>query len=230
MTFDTASITLMAITLFAAIVNGALGYGFSSLTVPVALLFYANRVLNPTMVIVEVAINLFVLFMNLDSLPKVYKRVYPIVIGLVPGVYFGSQLLATLHPSWIKFFTYLIPAAADLRPGGGDPAADSGRATDRFAVRRGHRVSVLRHDHLRPPAGRDVQQSGPGQEGLPRGPRPHPRGRVGHDRHSPTTTSGCSTNRAGRSCLSSCRACWSGFRSGRCSFAACTPRRSAASV
>ena len=108
MTFDTASITLMAITLFAAIVNGALGYGFSSLTVPVALLFYANRVLNPTMVIVEVAINLFVLVMNLDSLPKVYKRVYPIVIGLVPGVYFGSQMLATLHPSWIKFFTYLI--------------------------------------------------------------------------------------------------------------------------
>ena len=113
MTFDTASVTLMAITLFAAIVNGALGYGFSSLTVPVALLFYANRVLNPTMVIVEVAINLFVLVMNLDSLPKVYKRVYPIVIGLVPGVYFGSQMLATLHPSWIKFFTYLILLPGD---------------------------------------------------------------------------------------------------------------------
>jgi len=71
MNFDTASITLMAITLFAATVNGALGYGFSSLTVPVALLFYANRVLNPTMVIVEVAINLFVLIMNIDSLPRV---------------------------------------------------------------------------------------------------------------------------------------------------------------
>jgi len=108
MNFDAASITLMAITLFAATVNGALGYGFSSLTVPVALLFYANRVLNPTMVIVEVAINLFVLVMNLDSLPRVYKRVYPIVIGLVPGVYLGSQLLTSLHPSWIKFITYLV--------------------------------------------------------------------------------------------------------------------------
>jgi uncharacterized protein len=108
MTFDTASITLIAITLFAATVNGALGYGFSSLTVPVALLFYANRVLNPTMVIIEVAINLFVLIMNRDSLPKVWRRVLPIVIGLLPGVYLGSNMLASLHPSWIKFFTYLI--------------------------------------------------------------------------------------------------------------------------
>jgi uncharacterized protein len=105
---ETASIVLIAITLFAATVNGALGYGFSSLTVPVALLFYTNRVLNPTMVIVEVAINLFVLLMNRDSLPKVYKRVYPIVIGLIPGVILGSYLLASLHPSWIKFFTYVL--------------------------------------------------------------------------------------------------------------------------
>jgi uncharacterized membrane protein YfcA len=108
MTFDTASIVLIAITLFAATVNGALGYGFSSLTVPVALLFYTNRVLNPTMVIVEVAINLFVLIMNRDSLPKVYKRLIPMVVGLVPGVLLGSYLLASLHPSWIKFVTYLI--------------------------------------------------------------------------------------------------------------------------
>lgn len=108
MDLHTASIVLIGITLIAAIVNGALGYGFSSLTVPVALLFYTNRVLNPTMVILEVAINLFVLLMNVDSLPKVYKRVYPIVIGLVPGVLLGSYLLASLHPSWIKFVTYMV--------------------------------------------------------------------------------------------------------------------------
>jgi uncharacterized membrane protein YfcA len=107
-TFDTASISLIAITLLAATVNGGLGYGFSSLTVPVALLFYTNRILNPTMVIVEVAINLFVLLMNIDSLPRVYKRVWPIVVGLVPGVFLGSYMLASLHPSWIKFVTYLV--------------------------------------------------------------------------------------------------------------------------
>jgi uncharacterized membrane protein YfcA len=110
-TFDTSSIVLIAITLFAATVNGALGYGFSSLTVPVALLFYTSRVLNPTMVIVEVAINFAVLFMNRESIPKVYKRLLPIVIGLIPGVLVGSHLLASLHPAWIKLVTYtfLLP-------------------------------------------------------------------------------------------------------------------------
>ena len=48
---DPAVITLILITFLAATVNGALGYGFSSLTVPVALLFYANRVLNPALVL-----------------------------------------------------------------------------------------------------------------------------------------------------------------------------------
>ena len=46
---------LGGITLLAATVNGALGYGFSSITVPVALLYLTNRVLNPAMVVVEVA-------------------------------------------------------------------------------------------------------------------------------------------------------------------------------
>ena len=43
---------LSAITLIAATVNGALGYGFSSLTVPMALLFLSNRVLNPALVLI----------------------------------------------------------------------------------------------------------------------------------------------------------------------------------
>jgi uncharacterized membrane protein YfcA len=51
--FDPAVI-LLAISLFAAFVNGSLGYGFSSLTVPVALVFYTSRILNPALVIVEV--------------------------------------------------------------------------------------------------------------------------------------------------------------------------------
>jgi len=105
---DTASIVLIAITALAAIVNGALGYGFSSLTVPVALLFYTNRVLNPTMVMVEVVINVFVLLMNRDSIPTVYKRVLPLIAGLLPGVWLGSQLLTSLHPAWIKCITYVL--------------------------------------------------------------------------------------------------------------------------
>ena len=105
---DAASLVLISITAFAAIVNGALGYGFSSLTVPVALLFYTNRVLNPTMVMVEVVINVVVLFMNRSSIPVVYRRVLPILLGLLPGVLLGSYLLTSVHPAWIKFVTYVI--------------------------------------------------------------------------------------------------------------------------
>ncbi len=39
MTTESDLIILVAIAFFAAIVNGALGHGFSSMTVPVALLF-----------------------------------------------------------------------------------------------------------------------------------------------------------------------------------------------
>ena len=68
MPLDTGALSLIAITLFAATVNGALGYGFSSLTVPVAVLFYANRVLNPALVLIEVFINVYVLFINRSSI------------------------------------------------------------------------------------------------------------------------------------------------------------------
>ena len=47
---------LALITFVAATVNGALGYGFSSITVAVALLFYTNRILNPVLVLVELVI------------------------------------------------------------------------------------------------------------------------------------------------------------------------------
>lgn len=121
LSLDTAVIVLAAITLLAAFVNGALGYGFSSLTVPVALVFYTNRVLNPALVVIEVFINLYVLFINRESVPAVWKRVFPILIGLLPGIAVGAYLLASLHPGWIKFVTYtfLLPLilvqAAGLR-------------------------------------------------------------------------------------------------------------------
>src|SRR6266850_2586674 len=116
-------IALALITFFAAFVNGALGYGFSSLTVPVGLLFFANRVLNPALVLIEVFINLYVLFINRASVPAVWRRVYPILIGLLPGVALGSYLLASIHPGWLKFATYafllpliLLQAAGIRRP------------------------------------------------------------------------------------------------------------------
>ena len=120
---DLGVFVLLGITFFAAFVNGALGYGFSSLTVPVALLFHSSRILNPALVLVEVFINLYVLFINRGSVGAVWKRVYPILIGLLPGVALGSYVLASVDPSWLKFGTYalllpliLVQAAGLRRP------------------------------------------------------------------------------------------------------------------
>jgi uncharacterized protein len=105
---DTAMIVLAGIALFAAFVNGAIGYGFSSLTVPVALVFLTNRILNPAIVVVEVLLNLYVLLINLKGVPAVWKRVFPILIGMLPGIAIGAFVLASLQPGWIKFGTYIV--------------------------------------------------------------------------------------------------------------------------
>src|SRR4051812_2401843 len=120
---DTAVIVLAGIAFLAAFVNGALGYGFSSLTVPVALVFYANRILNPAVVLVEVVTNFYVLCINLKGVAAVWKRVLPIIIGLLPGIGIGAWMLTTLQPGWIKLGTYalilpliLVQAAGWRRP------------------------------------------------------------------------------------------------------------------
>jgi uncharacterized membrane protein YfcA len=104
---DNQHLALLAITLGAAIVNGALGYGFSSITVPLALLFLTNRVLNPALVPIEVALNAYVLWVNRESLPNVWRRVFPIVIGLLPGVIIGTAIVSRVSPGWLKFWTFL---------------------------------------------------------------------------------------------------------------------------
>ncbi len=120
---DTAEIVLAGIALFAAFVNGAIGYGFSSLTVPLALIFYTNRILNPAVVVIEVFLNLYVLFINLSGVPSVWKRVFPILVGQLPGIAVGALVIASLQPGWIKLATYavilpliLVQAAGWRRP------------------------------------------------------------------------------------------------------------------
>jgi uncharacterized membrane protein YfcA len=102
------TIALAVITLAAAIVNGALGYGFSSITVPLALLFLANRVLNPAMVVIEVALNAYVLWVNRGALASVWRRMLPVVLGLGPGIVLGTVVVSQVHPGWLRFYTYLV--------------------------------------------------------------------------------------------------------------------------
>lgn len=101
-------LALGAITLIAATVNGALGYGFSSITVPLALLFLSNRVLNPALVVIEVPLNAYVLWVNRESVPAVWRRVMPMVLGLMPGVLVGTLLVSRVSPDWLKFCTFIV--------------------------------------------------------------------------------------------------------------------------
>jgi len=110
---------LVFITLAAAIVNGALGHGFSSITVPVALLFYTSRILNPALVLLEVCINTSIVLMSRSSLPGVGKRVVPIVLGLVPGIVVGSLLLPRVNAEWLKLFVYALLLPLILLQAGG---------------------------------------------------------------------------------------------------------------
>src|SRR6516225_10453118 len=101
-------VELVCITLFAAIVNGGLGYGFSSITVPLALLFLANRVLNPALVLIEMALNAYVMWVNRSALGVVWRRVLPIVVGLAPGIVAGTLVVARVHPGWLRLWTFVV--------------------------------------------------------------------------------------------------------------------------
>jgi hypothetical protein len=120
---DAHIVALVAITLVAAVINGGLGYGFSSITVPLALLFLTNRTLNPALVLIEVVLNAWVLWVNRDALAVVWRRALPIVGALVPGVIVGTLIVSRVSPAWLKLWTYfallpliLLQAAGFRRP------------------------------------------------------------------------------------------------------------------
>lgn len=103
--------SLVIISFVAAIVNGALGYGFSSILVPLALLVVDNRVLTPALVLLEIVLNAYVLWVNRAGLPKIWRRAAFVVIGLAPGVAFGTAVLTRVDPAWLKLGTFaaLLP-------------------------------------------------------------------------------------------------------------------------
>lgn len=99
---------VVGIALLAAGVNGAIGYGFSTLVVPVALLLYPSSVLNPGIVLAEIALNLLSLFLNRRALPQVVRRVLPMMIASLPGIVLGVWVLKRLHPDVLRFATYAV--------------------------------------------------------------------------------------------------------------------------
>jgi len=103
---------LLITTVFAAFVTGGLGYGFSSITVPIGLLFYSNRILNPALVLIEVGANAYAVFLARRAIPRIRPRVKTILIGLVPAIVLGGYFLHAVDVNTIKLLTYgaLAPA------------------------------------------------------------------------------------------------------------------------
>jgi uncharacterized membrane protein YfcA len=108
---DHSTLILIVITFVAAMINGGLGYGFSSTAVPVALLFVTNRILNPAIVLIEVVINFYLLMIHWHQIKPILKRFFPVLIGAVPGVVLGAVLLSSIDSGWTKLitFSFLLP-------------------------------------------------------------------------------------------------------------------------
>jgi uncharacterized membrane protein YfcA len=105
---DIGELVLFSIALVAAAVNGAIGYGFSSLTVPVALLYFPNRMLAPALVMIELAINASVVYLNRASFFAARRRAAPILLGLGPGILIGSLMLSRVDSAALKACTYAV--------------------------------------------------------------------------------------------------------------------------
>jgi uncharacterized membrane protein YfcA len=99
---------ILGVALAAALVNGAIGYGFSTLLVPVALLYYPSRTLNPGLVLAEIALNLLSLYMNRQGIPKVWRRILPMGVASLPGIVFGILCLKSVSADGLRLGTFLV--------------------------------------------------------------------------------------------------------------------------
>jgi uncharacterized protein len=98
----------------AAVINGAVGYGFSSTVTPIAILWYSNKVLNPALVIVEVVVNIALLTRERKYIRSTWPRAKPVAMTLLPGVILGTFGLEFLAVNDVKLIVYavLLPLVA----------------------------------------------------------------------------------------------------------------------
>lgn len=99
---------LIGLTLVAAMVNGSIGYGFSTLVVPLALLIYPSKTLTPGLVLAEIVLNLLALLINRRAVPLVFWRVFPMMLASLPGIALGVTLLQSASPDALRFGTYAL--------------------------------------------------------------------------------------------------------------------------
>jgi len=111
MTDIVTSLELAFLALAAALVNGAVGYGFSTIITPVAILWYSNKVLNPALVVVEVMVNFALLLRERKFIGATWPHAKSVVYTLLPGVVLGTLGLTYLAVNDVKLVVYatLLP-------------------------------------------------------------------------------------------------------------------------
>ena len=105
---DTSSLWLAIVALGASTINGAIGYGFSSIVTPIALLWFSNKVLNPGVVTVELLVNVTLLIRERAYIPATKDRALPVVKTLLPGVLLGTLGLSYLVVNDVKVVVYVV--------------------------------------------------------------------------------------------------------------------------
>ena len=110
MAFDfSVLIFLTLLSLAASTVNGGLGYGYSSLSTPLAILVIINKIINPVYVLVEGMTNTVMLALSgKANMKSTIRRVLPVVVALVPAAIVGSIVLALVAPVWVRFLVYIL--------------------------------------------------------------------------------------------------------------------------
>jgi uncharacterized protein len=105
---DWTTIWLALVALVASVINGAIGYGFSSVVTPIALLWYSNKILNPAVVSVELLVNVALLFRERKYISATKARAMPVVWTLLPGVILGTVGLSYFAVNDVKLVVYVL--------------------------------------------------------------------------------------------------------------------------
>jgi uncharacterized membrane protein YfcA len=104
---SSTSIALIILALGASLVNGMVGYGFSSIVTPIALIWMSSRVLNPALILVELGVNVALLVKERKYIRQTFPRAAPLMIGLIPGVLVGTVALSFIAPTDVKIIVYV---------------------------------------------------------------------------------------------------------------------------
>jgi uncharacterized protein len=104
------------LSLAASFINGAVGYGYSAISTPLALLILINRIVNPAYVLLQALVNATMVGVSgRKHIRSIFKRCLPVMAAVVPGALLGSLILAGLSssydPNWVKlvFYAALLP-------------------------------------------------------------------------------------------------------------------------